>query len=219
MGEPYDAVLFDNDGVLTTPTDREVLLEAMHDAFADVGVLDPSRAQVRTLLGPSVDSLREVADDHDVDPHELWQARERAAIETQLQELEAGRKRRYDDVDAVADLEDDVGTAIVSNNQHETIGNILERFDLEWVDRWYGREPTVKGIDRKKPTPYYLELALEELGAEDALFVGDSWVDVEAADAAGIDAAFLRRDHVQGVGLPREPAYEIESLAEIPRLL
>ncbi|MDQ2049715.1 HAD-IA family hydrolase [Natronolimnohabitans sp. A-GB9] len=217
MDAAYDAVVFDNDGVLTTPTEREALLEAIHDAFADVGVTDPPADHVRTLLGPSVDSLREVADAHDVDPNDLWTAREHAAIETQLAEIEAGRKRRYDDVDALAPLES--ATAIVSNNQHETIANILNHFDFEWVDTWYGREPTVKGIDRKKPTPYYLELALEELGTENALYVGDSWVDVEAADAAGIDAAFLRRDHVEGVGLPAAPTYEIESLEELPGLL
>ncbi|ADB61539.1 HAD-superfamily hydrolase, subfamily IA, variant 1 [Haloterrigena turkmenica DSM 5511] len=218
MDAAYDAILFDNDGVLTTPTDREVLIDAMHDAFAAVGVVDPPSEHVRTVMGPSVDSLREVADAHDVDPHELWTAREHAAVAAQLEEIEGGRKRLYDDVGAVANL-DGVATAIVSNNQHETIGNIVSHFDLDWLDTWYGREPTVKGIDRKKPTPYYLELALEELDVEDALFVGDSWVDVEAADAAGVDAAFLRRDHVEGVGLPREPTTEIESLEEIPRLL
>ncbi|WP_339102891.1 HAD-IA family hydrolase [Haloterrigena salinisoli] len=217
MDPAYDAVVFDNDGVLTTPTDREVLVDAMHDAFAAVGVVDPPSEHVRTVMGPSVDSLREVADAHDVDPDELWTAREHAAVAAQLEEIEGGRKRCYDDIDAIRDLE--VATAIVSNNQHETIGNIVSHFELDWFDVWYGREPTVKGIDRKKPTPYYLELALEELGAETALFVGDSWVDVEAADAAGIDAAFLRRDHVEGVGLPREPTVEIESLEEIPRLL
>ncbi|MXV61173.1 HAD-IA family hydrolase [Natronorubrum sp. JWXQ-INN-674] len=217
MDAEYDAVVFDNDGVLTTPTDREVLVEAIHTAFETVGVTNPSDDHVRTLMGPSVDSLCILAETYDVDPQELWTAREHAAIEAQLEEIEAGRKRLYDDVASVATLK--TATAIVSNNQHETIGNILEQYELDWIDAWYGREPTLKGIDRKKPTPYYLELALEALDTEDALFVGDSWVDIEAADTAGIDAAFLRRDHVEGVGLPREPTYEIESLESISGLL
>lgn len=217
MDPAYEAVVFDNDGVLTTPTDRDVLADAMTDAFASVGVDDPPDDHVRTLMGPSVDSLRTVADAHGVSPHELWTAREHAAIEAQFEEIRAGRKRRYDDVDALADLES--ATGIVSNNQHETIGNVVEHCELSWVDVWYGREPTLQGIDRKKPTPYYLELALEELGVDDALFVGDSWVDVAAADAARIDAAFLRRDHVASVDLERKPTYEIESLEAIPELV
>ncbi|WP_137288594.1 HAD family hydrolase [Natronorubrum halophilum] len=217
MNTGYDAVVFDNDGVLTTPTDRDVLLEAMSDAFETVGVGNPTDEHRRTLMGPSVESLRTVADTHGVDPHELWTAREHAAIEAQLEEIETGRKRLYDDVDALADLE--AATAIVSNNQHETIGNIVEHCDLDWFDAWYGREPTVQGIDRKKPTPYYLELALEELGTENALYVGDSWVDIEAADAAGVDAAFIRRDHRKGYELERAPTYEIEDLEAISGLL
>ncbi|WP_440764170.1 HAD family hydrolase [Natronorubrum sp. DTA7] len=217
MATEYDAVVFDNDGVLTTPTDRAVLVDAMYDAFGEVGVTDPSDDHVRTLMRPSVDSLQDIAGAHEVDPHELWTAREYAAIEAQLEEIEAGRKRLYDDIDALADLE--AATAIVSNNQHETIGNIVDHYDLDWFDEWYGREPTVQGIDRKKPTPYYLELALEELGIENALYVGDSWVDVQAAEAAGIDVAFIRRSHRVGYDLERAPTYEIEGLDAIPDLV
>ncbi|MFC4543501.1 HAD family hydrolase [Halosolutus amylolyticus] len=217
MQTRYDAIVFDNDGVLTTPTDRDALVDAIHDAFERVGVAEPSDGHVETLLGPDVDSLRRLAGEYDVDPHDLWTARERAAIETQLEELRAGRKRLYDDVDAVDSLAST--NAIVSNNQHETIGNILEHFDLG-VEVWYGREPTLSGIDRKKPTPYYLELALEDLDATNPLYVGDSWVDVAAADAAGIDSAYLWRDHARGYEewTSAEPDHEIDSLEAITDL-
>ncbi len=214
----YDAIVFDNDGVLTTPTDRDALVEAVRAAFDEVGVNDPPDEHIETLLRPDVDSLRRMAAEHDVAPHDLWSARERAAIETQLEEIRAGRKRLYDDVDAVESLA--TTNAIVSNNQHETIGNILDHFDLA-VDVWYGREPTLTGIDRKKPTPYYLELALEDLDATNPLYVGDSWVDVEAADAAGIDSAYLWRDHARGYAewTSSKPEHEIESLATIADLV
>ena len=212
----YDAVIFDNDGVLTTPTDRDVLGDAMHEAFETVGVSDPSPDHVDTLLSPDVTSLRRVADVHGVDPHELWTAREDAAIAAQLAELRAGRKRHYDDVATLESLS--VPTAIVSNNQHETIGNVLEHCEIA-VDVWYGREPTLEGIERKKPTPYYLERALADLGAANPLFVGDSRADVAAADAADVDAAFVRRDHRTDYELAAEPAHEIESLAALSELV
>lgn len=212
----YDAFVFDNDGVLMRPTDREVLIEAIRAAFDEVGVTEPTSHEVETLLGPDVDSLRAVVSDRDLEPERLWAARERAAIEAQLEELRAGRKRPYEDVSVLERLE--APTAIVSNNQHETIGNILEHCSLAPFDAWYGREPTIEGVERKKPEPYYLERAIDELGAENPIYVGDSRVDVAAADALGIDAAFVRRDHRREYELPTEPTYEIASLAELREL-
>ncbi|MFU8866291.1 HAD family hydrolase [Natronococcus sp.] len=212
----YDAFLFDNDGVLTRPTDREVLIEAIRTAFDEVGVAEPTTDEVETLLRPDVPSLRTVAIDRGLEPETLWAARERAAIEAQLEELRAGRKRPYEDVTALERLEEP--TAIVSNNQHETIGNILDHCSLAPFDVWYGREPTLEGVERKKPEPYYLERAVDDLGVENPIYVGDSHVDVAAADALGIDAAFVRRDHRRGYDLPTEPTYEIDSLAELREL-
>ncbi|MDG5761355.1 HAD hydrolase-like protein [Natronococcus sp. A-GB1] len=209
----YDAFVFDNDGVLTRPTDRGVLVEAIRAAFDEVGVAEPTSHEVETLLGPDVDSLRTVATDRELEPETLWAARERAAVEAQLEELRKGRKRPYEDVTALERLEEP--TAIVSNNQHETIGNILDHCSLAPFDVWYGREPTLGGVQRKKPEPYYLERAIDDLGAENPIYVGDSRVDVAAADALGIDAAFVRRDHRRGYDLPTEPTYEIDSLAEL----
>ncbi|MFP8952559.1 HAD family hydrolase [Natrialbaceae archaeon A-arb3/5] len=215
----YDAVVFDNDGVLTTPTDRTVLLEAITAAFERVGVTDPADEHVETLLGPTVSSLRRIATEHAVEPAALWNARERAAIEAQLGELRAERKRPYEDVTVLDAL--DVPTGIVSNNQHETIGNILDHCELGEFETWYGREPTIGGIERKKPKPHYLELAIDDLGAANPLYVGDSRVDVVAADAAGIDSAFLRRESRLGTPAPTdpEPAYEIDSLRELSTIV
>ncbi|RQH03086.1 HAD family hydrolase [Natrarchaeobius oligotrophus] len=219
MSATYDAVVFDNDGVLTTLTDREVLLEAITDAFREVGVAEPPAEQVRTLLGPDVDSVRRIARDHGVDAEALWEARERAAVTAQFEELVAGRKRPYEDIAILEELE--VPTGVVSNNQHETIANVLEQCDLAEFDVWYGREPSLEGIARKKPEPYYLERAIDDLGATNPLYVGDSPVDVIAADAAGVDAAFVRRDHRLESEPPTdpEPTYEIDSLEEIRPLV
>lgn len=213
----YDALVFDNDGVLTTPTDRAVLERAARTAFARVGVSAPPAAHVDALHHPTVDGLRSVADHHGVDAHRLWEARERAAIDAQLAEIRAGRKRLYDDV---ADLDGlAVPRAIVSNNQHETIGNIVDHFGLTDFDPWIGREPTVDGVRRRKPRPYYLERALDALDARSPLYVGDSRVDVAAADACGIDSAFLRRDHRVGYKLDATPTHELSTLADLSGLV
>ncbi|MFC4245508.1 HAD family hydrolase [Natribaculum luteum] len=213
----YDAVVFDNDGVLTTPTSREALIRAMHDAYEAVGVDSPTDEHVETLIRPDVPSLRELAARYGVTADELWTARERAAIEVQAEEIRAGRKTLYDDVDALEFLEPP--RAIVSNNQHETIETIVDHFGLDGFDPWYGREPTVRGIERKKPTPYYLERAISEMDATNPLYVGDSWVDVAAADACGVDSAFVWRSHRENYELDVEPTHEIDSLEGLVDLL
>ncbi|ARS90896.1 HAD family hydrolase [Natrarchaeobaculum aegyptiacum] len=217
MGTAYDAILFDNDGVLTTPTDRQVLRDAIETAFDRVGEPDPRAEHVQTLVSPTVDSLADVAAAYNVEPGTLWEARERAAIDAQLGELEAGRKRPYDDVDVLSSLE--TATGIVSNNQHETIENILSHTSIGEFDVWYGREPTIQGIERKKPRPYYLERAISDLGVSNPLYVGDSQKDVVAASTLGIDAAFVRRDHRRGYELSVSPTYEIESLEGLLEVL
>ncbi|MHC3439645.1 HAD family hydrolase [Natrialbaceae archaeon A-gly3] len=213
----YDAVVFDNDGILTTPTRREALLEAISSAYREVGVSAPPTEHVETLVRPDVPSLREIAAEHGVSADRLWEAREQAAIEVQTEEILAGRKRLYDDVSALEAIE--TPRAIVSNNQHETIARIVDHFDLPAFDPWYGREPTVQGIERKKPTPYYLEKALADLETTEALYVGDSEIDVIAADACDIDSAFVRRSHREDYDLEVEPTYEIDSLEELPGLV
>ena len=217
MTSGYDALVFDNDGVLTTPTRRDALRRAIRNAFEHVGVTAPSENHVDTLFSPTVDSLRSIAKAHDVAPERLWEAREREAIEVQLAELENGHKRLYDDVDSVVSLE--VSRAIVSNNQHETIENIVDHFGLSGFDPWLGREPSIDGIRRKKPRPYYLERVLADLEGERPLYVGDSRVDVAAASACGIDCAFIRRDHRDDYELPTEPTHEMDSLAELEPLV
>ncbi|GAB3029890.1 HAD family hydrolase [Natronobiforma cellulositropha] len=213
----YDALVFDNDGVLTTPTEMSALRRAVRTAFAEVGVSDPTDEYVDTLINPTVEALERIAGEYGVEPEPLWEEREQAAIAVQAAEIRAGRKTLYDDVATLESLS--VPRAIVSNNQHETIRTIVEYFDLTGFDPWIGREPTIRGIERKKPTPYYLERALSELGVDDPLYVGDSRVDITAANACGIDSAYVHRPHRVDYELPERPTHEIYSLEELSTLV
>jgi phosphoglycolate phosphatase-like HAD superfamily hydrolase len=124
-------------------------------------------------------------------------------------------------VAALPDL--DVPLGVVSNNQHETVEHVLDVFGLGDVfETAYGRDPDARGVRRKKPSPYYLNRALADLadfGVENALYVGDSNVDLVAASRAGVDAAFVRRPHRADYSLVREPAHELTSLSELGRLV
>jgi HAD superfamily hydrolase (TIGR01549 family) len=204
----YDAVVFDNDGVIVEPSDREVLVEAVVDAFAafDVAV-DTDRVEqyVAEDVVPR-DLLRE----HDLDPEVFWHQRELTASLAQQAHTREGGKPVYEDVTALNALEVPLG--LVSNNQHATVEFLLAHHSIDHFETVYGRQPTLTGAARRKPEPYYIERALAELDAAEALYVGDSEKDIVAAERAGIDSVFLRRDHVTDVTLSVDPTAEVPDL-------
>jgi len=211
----YDAVIFDNDGVLVEPVTLDLLTAAARDAFAAVGVDDPDPQHVDAIsYGVSPETVETVCRVYDLDPDGFWTARDRTASEAQIQSMRRGEKDTYADVDALAAI--DAPRGIVSTNQQATIDSILEYHDLGALfETAYGREPTVESLRRKKPAPYYLERALDDLDAEAALFVGDSESDVQAAHRAGVDSAFVRREHRAETALGTEPTYELDSLWDL----
>lgn len=208
----YDAVLFDNDGVLVEPPADDTLRSAAELAFRSVGVDDPDDDHVQDVLrGVTPDTLQAVCGAYGVDPEAFWRARDRHASEAQIAAFRAGERDCYPDAAALADLEGDLG--VVSSNQHATVEFVLDHFGFgDHFDTCYGRGLGVEDLHRKKPDPHFLERALADLGADAALFVGDSESDVVAAHNAGLDAAFVRRDHCADVELSVEPTYEVEDL-------
>ncbi|MFB6252176.1 MAG: HAD family hydrolase [Halobellus sp.] len=214
----YDAVLFDNDGVLVKRSPLELLSEAAADAFAALGVEDPADEAIETVsYVVTPDRLAGVCSTYGVDSHEFWTARDRVASDAQVASMRRGGKPWYDDVDALESLSGPLG--IVSTNQQATIDAILRHYDLEPLfETAYGREPTVESLRRKKPAPHYLERALSDLGADSALFVGDSEPDLLAASRAGVDSALVRRPHVTSATLDATPTYELDSLWDLHEL-
>lgn len=215
----YEAVIFDNDGVLLDLAGMEPHREGARDALAAVGVDDPTEEDIeRISLGVSPADLRAVAERYGIDPAELWRARDRETSARQCDEMRVGRKAPYDDVDRLAAFECPRG--VVSSNQTATVEFAFEHFGLDgYFETVHGRPPTIESLRLKKPNPYYVEQALTDLGVEDALFVGDSETDVEAAHAAGIDAAFIRRPHRADHELTVSPEYEVEELADVLAIL
>ncbi|MFC6835135.1 HAD family hydrolase [Halomarina ordinaria] len=214
----YDAVVFDNDGVLTEITDWAVLRGAAADAFASFDV-DPSDDDLRTVLSHvTVDGLEAVCARHGIDPEAFWYRRDTNYADVQRREIRDGRKPLYDDVDAVRAL--DLPKGIVSSNQHATVEYILSHYGLhDHFETYYGRQPTVEDVRRKKPDAHFIDRALVDLGTRNALYVGDSESDVEAAHNAGIDSAFLRRPHRADAVLSTDPTYEFETLAALTELV
>ncbi len=214
----YDAVIFDNDGVLTEPTARRPRQRAIRWTLREFGVDRPTERDIDALYTVTADDVKAVAQRYELNPTELLKRREMNTAAVQYGMLRNGRKALYDDTEVLCDISVPVG--IVSNNQHRTIEHIVDLFHLDaLVDTYHGRSPTLTGIDYRKPDPTYLQRAIIDLEVDKPLYVGDSNVDVIAADRAGIDCVFVRREHRLGYELTREPTYEIGSLSEIRSIL
>jgi phosphoglycolate phosphatase-like HAD superfamily hydrolase len=227
----YDAVLFDNDGVLVEPVGRSVLRRATWEAFDALGVPDPADEDVERLsIGVTPDTLSTVCGRYGLDPARFWRARDHCSSHAQRAELRAGRAGLYDDFDAVRAI--DAPRGIVSSNQQATVEFMHEFFATgDLFGPVYGRTPTIRSLTRKKPDPYYLRRALSDLGGaeagsaalasspafdpSDVLFVGDSESDVRAARNAGLDSAFVRRPHREAYDLSVSPTYELDGLADL----
>ncbi|MFB6137911.1 MAG: HAD family hydrolase [Halobacteriaceae archaeon] len=210
-----DALLFDMDGVLLRgrQTDRSIYETAARVVLRELGA-DPDAALVDALVEPGdVSVVRHHCGRAGVDPERAWRRREVVAHELAADAIRAGRRSPYPDVDALHDV--DRPTGIVSNNRHATVQFVADHFDLPArVVR--GRDPTLRGYERLKPDPHYLETTLADLGVDDAVYVGDRHTDVVAADRAGLDAVLLERpDTDPGTPADVDPAARIAGLDEL----
>ena len=213
----YDAAIFDNDGVLTYLTEIDVLERSIETTFGEFGVADPPREDVEALYGTTVEDVEAICEAYGFDPARFWRRRDRNNALAQQAEIRSGRKPTYDDVDVLEAL--DVPVGVVSNNQAETVAYVVDYYDLDAVDVCIGRPPTLEGLRRKKPSPYYLRRASERLGVENPLYVGDSPTDVTAAERAGFDSAFVRRPHRRDAELETAPTHEVEDLTAVRSLV
>jgi phosphoglycolate phosphatase-like HAD superfamily hydrolase len=213
----YDAVIFDNDGVLVELADRTVLRRAAARTFDELGVDARAEHVEEIVVGVTPETLREVCAAYDVDAETFWATRDRLISEAQCDLLRAGETTLYDDFKAIHAVDAPMG--IVSSNQQATVDFMLDHFGTrDLFVTAYGRPPTVESLTLKKPNAHYVERALEDVGVEEALYVGDSPTDVEAAHRAGLDSAFLRRPHRTGTPLDPTPTYELRGLRDLLRV-
>lgn len=214
---PYDAVVFDMDGVLLTGyhTPRAVYRAATRETLAAAGHDGPVPEAV--AAPDDVESFRRACEELDLDPEAVWAARERAADRREAERIADGERTLFDDVDVIRELAVPLG--VVSNNRQGTVEFVVEEFSLP-VAAARGRDPTFEGWARMKPDPHYLRAVVDELGvpADRTLFVGDRRSDVRTAHNAGTAAALLAREGDPPPGDP-EPTHHVSTLRALTELV
>ncbi|MDY6777456.1 MAG: HAD family hydrolase [Candidatus Nanohaloarchaea archaeon] len=214
----YDAIIFDNDGVLidVNAGGEERRKQRIRSMYRRMGLDQVPDDYIEAARHRQMDRVQQICQQHNIDPDEFWQYREQDAYHFQKQQIQRGEKDLYPDFDAVKHLARRYGTGIVSNNQQQTIDFIIDHFQLHNLFQTaYGVHPSHEGVKKRKPNTYYLNLALADLGTRNVLYVGDSETDMKAAERAGLDAAFLRREHRANYRLETDPDLEVRTLQEL----
>lgn len=217
MSANYEAVLFDNDGVIVESPSKQTFQQAVERTFQKFDLNRPCQDDLRAVLSRNVKALKEMSNRRQVDLKEFCQEAASNTLREQKREFEQGLRNLYDDVVSLRSLDQSLG--IVSNNQQTLVEYALQHLGLDgWFDTIHGVEFTPEGLRRMKPKPYYLNKALSELGTQDAIYIGDRAVDVEAASNAGIDSVLLCRSG-DSIDCGVAPTYVVSSLCAVPKLL
>ncbi len=213
------AVLFDLDGTLidTAPDLVGALNAVLERAGRDTLALDRMRNLVsggaRGLMRTGFALTGEGLSDNEI---EAWLPDFLAIYDARLSE----GSRPYPGVaDTLSALRDGGRKlAICTNKPHGLAQRLLEKLHLlHWFDALLGGD----SLDVRKPHPRHIEATLDAVGcrASQAVMVGDSVADVEAARGAGVPVIIV------GYGYDIERArqagadIEIAGLDEFPRAI
>lgn len=183
----YRLALFDMDGTILDTL--EDLTDATNVTMEKYGYPTHGIDAVRGFVGNGLRKLIERAVPADTDA---------AKIDAMLADFKvyyadhcADKTHPYDGVrEMIARLRDKgILTAVVSNKVDEGVQELVKEYFPGLFDLAVGERPDVK----PKPAPDMVFSALERMGVDirDAVFIGDSDVDLKTAQNAGIDGIFV----------------------------
>ena len=180
---PYQAAIFDLDGTLLDTL--EDLYRAVNAALADHLLPLRSREEVRMFVGNGVEMLIRRAVPKDCDEETTLDVL--ADFKTTYAAICKENTRPYDGIlpTLAALRETGVHVAVVSNKFDAATKALCAEYFGELVEVAIGERADV----RKKPAPDTVLEALRELGvtAEEAVYIGDSDVDIRTAENCGMD--------------------------------
>ena len=179
----YRAVIFDLDGTLLDTLDD--LTDAVNHALSSVGLPCHTRDSIRLFVGNGVAKLIDRAVPSDCS--EEVKAQVLALFKAYYSAHCRDKTKPYEGIlPLLSELKRaGIKTAIVSNKYDGAVKALSDDYFGDLIHIAVGERES-EGI-RKKPAPDTLLMALRSLDiccAEDTVYVGDSDVDIQTADAA-----------------------------------
>ena len=177
------AVLFDLDGTLIHSVDH--IVDCWQHTIRTCLGREITREEVLPTLGRTLyDAFEEIAPGRSQELYEVYRAHQRKTHDTMVT-LVAGTK------EALAALKD-AGflLGVVTAKRLQTAMEGLNLFDLT---AYFHTIVTLEDSDKHKPSPDPLLVAARRLNIrpEEAIYVGDARVDIEAGHAAGMKTAWV----------------------------
>lgn len=211
--EKYKAIVFDMDGTVLDTLDE--LTKSLNYVFARHGLPALTQDAIRPCLGFGYDGFIDKA------APDAPESLRRTMTDEFIAYYSAHCQTTfpYDGIPQVLGRLKAAGyhMAIVSNKGQGAVSELHDEYFKDYVDFSLGETP----MYRKKPAPDMVWEALKRLGCakDDAIYVGDSEVDKETADNAGLDAAlvtwgFRDRDFLESL----QPTYLIDTREELGEL-
>lgn len=209
----YKLAIFDMDGtILDTLEDLE---SSLNFALTEAGCPVRKREEVRRFLGNGMQRLIELAVLPDCPEEKKTKILERFKEHYKIHC--ADRTKPYDGIlELLRTLrENGCRTAVVSNKGDFAVQELNQQYFAGLMDCAIGEKEGV----RKKPAPDSVNEVLKELqiNRQDAVYIGDSEVDIETAKNAGMDCiivswGFREREFLiaQGAELIVDSAEELE---------
>lgn len=181
-GSKPKAILFDVDGTLVDSL--EVIIAGLGEAYAKFADYRPPRNEIRALVGTPLRDQLKLFRKEPISPEMLAEAMEFA-----IEQFEANAHLEVFFGPAIEALRmahaDGIKTALVTSKSAREIAGFLTRFPAA-----HAVDATVCADDVTHPKPHSecVFLALEKLGvcAEEAVLVGDSVFDLQAARGAKV---------------------------------
>ena len=179
----YQTIIFDLDGTLLDTLDD--LADAVNHALQSFGLKTRTKEEVRSFVGNGVVNLmqRAVGEEH------LQQSNILAAFREYYKAHCEDKTKPYDGVmKLLTELKKrGIKTAVVSNKMDSAVKALTKTYFDGLIGDAVG-ENEAAGI-RKKPAPDSLIAVMEKLGVDkqSTVYVGDSEVDIQTADNAGVD--------------------------------
>lgn len=214
----YEALIFDFDGVLIDSgfDGFHWALEAREE-FAHERDLDIDM----NILGQGLYVRRETVITDIIERQNItwnqFRNMEKAVAERKVELASTGELELFDDVRPVLD-QLDIPIAIVSNSYRDYLQAMLVELGIAQYIRFYNA-PSIRNIrnfrERMKPEPVMINEALERLGTDNVVMIGDQLEDVMGAKRAGIDSIYIDRNG----GIEEEANYSVESLKEALELI
>lgn len=200
----YNTVIFDLDGTLLDTLDD--LADSLDHTLKEVGAPALTRAQVRRYVGNGMARLIELAL-----PGGRDDPRYDRTLETMQTYYKAHNQIKTAPYPGVLDLIGELrrrgcALAVVSNKPDSSVKPLVRFYFGDAIPVAIGQRPDV----RRKPAPDAVEEALRQLGRDrdQAVYVGDSEVDLYTARNAGMDCisvtwGFRDRDVLDRAGATR----------------